>query len=309
MRRPRLAAGWILLLAAASGCAPPRTERPVTLHYTDSQRMFLIPLARTVEMPREDRKALEEVLETLQQAPSSHLRSPLASGSHTQVRSLRTGHLELDVTRTGATTGSGGEQLMVAALVKTAASVTPLEDVRIRLLRPDGKPTESTHMDLDRPFSPSDPSMENLYQGGENTGLAVQVYFPLFQDSLLVPLRTPLPAEGAREPLRGAFMQWLQGPPEDLASFLGPSHSSATRFGWAGIRDHEATIIWQNAPDATPSAESLKSLVLTMTEQANVHSVRLMTPTGPARGQIGPFDLARPMGRPAHVNDWPGSTR
>ena len=194
---------------------------------------------------------------------------------------------------------------MASALVRTAASVVPLEDVRLRLLTPNGRPLPGSQLDLDRPFTPADPSFDNLYQGGEETGMAVMVYYPLKGNSLLAPIRIPLASSAGTEPIRETFGCWRDGPPEDLEPFLDGARPSATRLGWAGIHDGEVTVVWQNAPAATPSAIALRSLVLTLTEYSRVKRVRVVTPSGPIQARIGPFDLEAPLERPEGINPWP----
>lgn len=293
------------LVPGLAGCPAGRVERRVTLHFTDAQRMFLVPVTRMITTSADTGKALEETLTGLAEPPSKELRAAIASGSHVTVHAVKGPHVELDVTVPDHVSGSSDEQFMASALVRTAASVVPLEDVRLRLLTPAGKPVTGTHLDLERTFSPTDPTFENLYQGGEETGIAVMVYYPLRGDSLLTPVRIPLASAAGTEPVRETFARWHEGPPEDLESFLEGARASGTRLGWAGLHDGEATVVWQNAPEATPSAIALRSLVLTLTEYSRVKRVRVVTPAGPIQARIGAFDLGAPLERPAEVNPWP----
>ena len=140
MRRGFASLGLVGWLVATTGCSPGRVERHVTLHYTDAQRMFLVPVSRALDTPRDPAKAIEATLESLREPPSKELRQAIASGSHVAVRSLNGPHLELDVTIPEHGSGSSDEQFLASALVKTAATVVPLEDVRLRLLTPAGVP-------------------------------------------------------------------------------------------------------------------------------------------------------------------------
>ncbi|MEB3187181.1 MAG: hypothetical protein VKP72_07050 [bacterium] len=293
------------VLPTMAGCPAGRVDRRVTLHYTDSQRMFLVPVSRVITTSTKVDAALEETLATLTEPPSRDLRPALASGSHVTVHAVKGPHVELDVTLPDRGGGSGDEHFMASALVRTAATVVPLEDVRLRLLTPAGKPVTGTHLDLERAFSPTDPTFENLYEGGEDTGIAVLVYYPLRSDSLLTPVRIPLASTAGTEPVRETFVRWHDGPPEDLQAFLTGARATGTRLSWAGLHDGEATVVWQNAPEATPSAIALRSLVLTLTEYSRVQRVRLVSPSGPIQARIGPFDLGNSLERPDEVNTWP----
>lgn len=302
-----LALTAVLLLGAAGALVWSRRpasmqERTVTLYYMDPQGMYLVPVQRRLPLARNTARALQGALEALGATPPQGLMAPLASGTAVEVKGIQHGRADVRLRIKGPSPGSGGEQLMAAALVRTAGDLDAIHEVMLSLFDAKGSPLESEHMDLSEPLSPTDPGMENLYLGGEGEGLAVTVYYSLPESGFLVPLRVPLPPRFQSEPLEGSFSLLIAGPPRDLRTFLAPSLDPRTQLRWNGVRGDVAQILWKNAPSATPSAEALRALVLTLTDSGRIKAVQLKREGAPLSGRVGPFDLGEPLARPSAVN-------
>lgn len=273
-----------------------RAERPVTLFYLDPQAMFLVPVSRDLGLPREADRALQTALDRLADVPPG-LAPALPPGTAVRVRGLKDGKAGVTLKLAGPAPGSGGEQLMAAAVVRTAGAIDGIQEVSLALEGPDGKPLASEHLDLSQPLSPTDPGMENLFLEG-GSGLAVTVYYRLPHSTYLVPVRVPLPAAYQNEPLKGGFALLLEGPPPALAPFLAPSLSGTWR--WNGLQGDTARVLWkgQSAPEAT----AVRALALTLTERGGIRGVRIEGEAGPLTVKTGPFDLGRPIARPGAIN-------
>lgn len=297
----------VLLLVAAgalvwSRCSTSVQERTVTLYYLDPQGMYLVPVQRRLPLAKNTERALQGALEALSATPPQGLMAPLASGTAVEVKGIQQGRADIRLRIKGASPGSGDEQLMAAALVRTAGDLDAIHEVMLSLFDAKGAPLESEHLDLSEPLSPTDPGMENLYLGGEGEGLAVTVYYSLPGSGFLVPLRVPLPSRFQSEPLKGSFSLLLAGPPRDLQTFLSPSLDARTQLRWNGIEGDVAEILWKNAPSATPSADALRALVLTLTDSGRIKAVQLKREGAPLFGRVGPFDLGAPLPRPSAIN-------
>lgn|GEM_PF-2043043 len=297
-----------LFLAGAGGAwwyvatHPGSSRREVTCYYLDPQGMYLVPVSRTLTLPGRSEAAVATVLsEVINHVPPG-LAAPVPSGSVATVGGVRDGVARVVVRVHGLAPGSGGEQLLASAVVKSAASVPSVKEVALALQTDRGTPLESEHLDLSQPLSPTDPGMENIFLGGEGQGLAVTLYFRLPGQDYLVPLRVPLPPQYASEPLEGSLALLLAGPPPSLRGVLAPSVDPATDLRWNGLEDRTARLLWKNAPEATPSALALRALVLTLTESERLQAVRIVREGPPLAGRVGPFDLSAPLPRPEAVN-------
>lgn len=291
-----LGGAWWLNLRGFSPGAP---ERPVTLYFLDAQGMYVVPVDVRMSLPSSSEKALEKALNAMTEPPKG-LMAPLAPGSRVKVDSLEDGRAELSVSLGGNAPGSGGEQLLASALVRSAGAVGNVQEVRLKLLDSSGKALPSEHLDLSQPLSPTDPGMENLFLGGE--GLTVTVYYRLPNTPYLVPVRVPLPKDREGEPLAGSFALLMAGPPPELSPFLTSSIEPQTDLRWNGTAGDAAQLLWKNAPAATPSPMTLRALALTLTESGQLKAVELKREGLPLSGFSGPFDLSRPLPRPTSVN-------
>lgn len=306
--RPIIAALLAILLAGGLAGTwwwqrhlPPQlgAERWVTLYYLDSQGMYLVPVETRLSLPTSPERALETALNAIAKAPDG-LMAPLPPESKVQVTAIKGGTAEVLVQIGGVAPGGGVEQLLANALVRTASAIDSVHEVQLQLLDSRGNALSSEHMDLSQPLSPTDPGMDNLYLGGE--GLAMTIYYRLPKTSYLVPVRVPLPKDRTGEPLAGSFALLMAGPPQELSAFLASSVEPLTDLRWNGIEGDVAQILWKNAPQATPSPLTLRALALTLTDSGRLKAIRLKAEGLPLRGTSGPFDLSRPIARPASVN-------
>ncbi|HEY9899699.1 MAG TPA: GerMN domain-containing protein [Pantanalinema sp.] len=270
--------------------------REVTLYYLDPQAMFLVPVSRRLPLPPGTDRALQAALDRLEDVPPG-LASALPPMTRATVSGIKDGKAGVTLRLSGAAPGSGGEQLMAAAVVRTAGAIDGIQEVALSLEGPDGKPLASEHLDLSQPLSPTDPGMENLYLEGGN-GLTVTIYYRVPRSSYLVPVRVPLPAAYQNEPLKGGFALLLDGPPPALAAFLSPSLPGAWR--WNGLEGTTARILWKGSEPPQPLA--IRALALTLTEREGIRAVRIDTEAGPLATKVGPFDLGRPVPRPEAIN-------
>lgn len=302
---------WLLLLALVAGglwwwLGRGPGEREATLYYLDPQAMYLIPVETRLPLPAASASALQGVLDALGTQVPGGLAAPWPSGSVAVVQEVRDGEARVALRLAGTAPGSGGEQLMTSAVVRTAGSLG-VSQVAMALQDRQGTALVGEHMDLSAPLSPTDPGMENLYLGSDGQGLAMLIYYRLPEAPYLVPLRVPLSGARASEPLAGSFALWREGPPSDIRSFLAPACEASADLRWNGVEQGVAMILWKNAPVATPSELALRSLVLTLTESGQVRAVQLKREGPPLVGHVGPYDLAAPMPRPAAINPRPAS--
>ncbi|MBO9540938.1 GerMN domain-containing protein [bacterium] len=273
--------------------------REVTLYYLDPQAMFLVPVSRKLPLPQAPDRALQAALDRLVSDVPPGLAPALPPSTQASVSGLKDGKAGVTLRLKGPAPGSGGEQLMAAAVVRTAGALDGIQEVALALEGPDGKPLASEHLDLSQPFSPTDPGMENLYLEG-GSGLAVTVYYRLPNAPYLVPIRVPLPAAYQHEPLKGSFALLLDGPPPALSAFLAPSLPSPRAWRWNGLEDGNARILWKGSEPPQPLA--VRALALTLTERGGIQAVRIDGEAGPLSTKVGPFDLGRPIPRPEAIN-------
>lgn len=266
----------LVLLAGLGGWswyrATRAVERVVTLFYTDPQAMYLVPVTSEQALPKDDAPALAKMLSELTQAPAG-LQPTLPAGTVAEVQ--RISHGQANVTlRLPSTLGSGGERLLAGAVVKTAASLGSVREVRLQLRDREGSPYESQHLDLSTPLSPTDPGVENLYLEGAQQGLMVTLYYTTPDGRYLVPLRRPLPPAYRTQPLEGSFQLLVSGPPAELAGILGPSVPANPGIGWGGVSQSVARILWPQDEPA-PSDQALRAFALTLTEFDGIRQVSL----------------------------------
>lgn len=308
LRRARFV---VLLLLLVAGTAlgvwrlqPKGVERTVTLYYLDPQGMYLVPVTERLVLPGSRKAALQAALKELIDEVPPGLMAPVPPGSKVEVQNLSDGRADVTLRIADGALGSGGEQMLAGALVRTAANAEAIQEVKLSLLDAKGGPWQSEHLDLTRPLTTTDPGMENLYLG-EGSGLTVMVYYRLPRTEYLVPLRIPLPAKRQNEPLKGSFALLRQGPPGELRTFLDPSLEAATDLRWTGLETDVAQVLWKNAPEATPSETAIRAMVLTLTESGRIKAVQFMREGAPLSLKVGPFDLSRPIRRPDAVNTLP----
>lgn len=270
-----------------------------TLYYLDPQAMFLVPVSRGLPLPKAPERALQMVLDRLASEVPRGLAPALPPNTRASVKGLKDGKASVTLRLAGPAPGSGGEQLMAAAVVRTAGTLDGIQEVALSLEGPDGKPLASEHLDLSQPLSPTDPGMENLYLEG-GSGLAVTVYHRIPRAPYLVPIRIPLPAAYQNEPLKGSFALLLDGPPPALGAFLAPSLAPASAWRWNGLEGNTARVLWKGSEP--PQAIAVRALALTLTEGGGIQAVRIDGEAGPLSGKVGPFDLSRPISRPTAVN-------
>lgn len=290
--------GLIGLLWALGHRSEPRRA---TLYYLDPGAMYLVPVETALRLPTASASALQGVLDALTRQTPPGLMGPLPSGSAAVVQELHDGHAAVALRLAGPAPGSGIEQLMAGAVVRSAGSLG-VQEVALSLQDLHGVPLSSEHLDLAEPLSPTDPSMENLYLEGDSQGLAVVIYYRLPRAPYLVPLHVPLPTNRASEPLAGSFAMWLETPPASLKGVLASAHDPRCDLRWNGVEGGVAQILWKNAPQATPSALALRSLALTLTEGDRIRAIQLRREGPPLAGKSGPFDLGRPIARPEAIN-------
>ncbi|MNR86206.1 Sporulation and spore germination [compost metagenome] len=267
----------VLLLLAGLGAwgwyASTRPEtREVTLFYTDAQAMYLVPVSEARALPRDDGKALGKLLNELTQAPVG-LQATLPQGTVAEVQRISNGQANITLQLPG-TMGSGAERLMAGAVVKTAASLGSVREVRLQLRDRAGKAYESQHLDLSTPLSPTDPGVENLYLDATGEGLMVTLYYATPDGRYLVPLRRPLPAAYRTQPLEGSFQLLIAGPPAELQGILAPSVPAPPGIGWGGVSSGVARIHWPEGQPA-PSEQALRAFALTLTEFDGIRQVSL----------------------------------
>lgn len=306
--RLALAAVALLVIAGAAFGAwklqPRSVERTVTLYYLDPQGMYLVPVSGRLTLPGSRKAALQAALKELIDEVPPGLMAPVPPGSKVVVQSLSDGKADVSLRLSDGAMGSGGEQLLAGALMRTAANAESVQEMKLSLHDSRGSPWQSEHIDLSRPLSSTDPGMENLYFG-EGGGLTVTVYYRLPDTEYLVPLRIPLPAKRQSEPLKGSFALLRQGPPQDLRTFLSPSLEPQTDLRWNGMERDVAQVLWKNAPQAPPSELAIRATVLTLTESGRIKAVQFKREGAPLTGTVGPFDLSRPIRRPDAVNLMP----
>lgn len=279
--------------------APRATARQVTLYYLDPEARFLVPVSETLPMPKAPERALQAALDHLATSVPPGLAPSLPSRTTAMVKGLKDGKASVTLRLSGSAPGSGGEQLMAAAVVRTAGTLDGIQEVSLSLEGADGKPLSSEHLDLSQPLSPTDPGMENLYLDG-GSGLAVTVYYRLPRAPYLVPVRVPLAADYQNEPLKGSFALLLDGPPAPLSPFLAPSLSPASAWRWNGLEGDVARVLWKGRELPPPAA--VRALALTLTEAGGIRAVRIDGEAGPIAAKVGPFDLTRPVPRPDAIN-------
>lgn len=270
----------LLLVVAVAGLAlwgwlraPADSEREVTLYYADAQAMYLVPVSRHEALPRDDAGALTVMLAELAQAPAG-LQAPLPAGTLPAVQSISNGQANISL-RLPVSMGSGGERILAGAVVKTAASLESVREVRLRLFNRQGAPYESQHLDLSTALSPGDPGVENLYLEGGQEGLLVTIYYLTPDGRYLLPVRRSLPAAYRAQPLEGSFQLLLAGPPSDLSGILAPVLPAHAAISWGGVSEGTARLNWP-ADLAPPSELAMRALALTLTEYASVRQVSVM---------------------------------
>lgn len=310
-RRARRLRAVALLLFLIAGAAlgvwwlqPKRVERTVTLYYLDPQGMYLVPMTERLSLPGSRKAALQSTLKQLIDEVPPGLMAAVPPGSKVEVQNLSDGKAEVSLRIADGALGSGGEQMLAGALVRTAANAEAIQEVKLSLLDSKGSPWQSEHLDLSRPLTTTDPGMENLFLS-EGGGLTVMVYYRLPNSDYLVPLRIPLPSRRQNEPLKGSFALLMQGPPAELKAFLEPSLVGPTDLRWNGVEGEVAQVLWKNAPQATPSELAIRATVLTLTETGRIKAVQFKREGAPLSGKVGPFDLSHPIRRPDAVNTLP----
>ncbi len=276
-KRARVGIGLVvlLLLAGLAGWgwwANRSEEKAYTLYYTDPQAMYLIPVSGERALPRDDAKALTELLTALTQAPAG-LQATLPAGTVAEVQRISNGQANISLRLPGSM-GSGGERLLAGAVVKTAASLGTVREVRLQLRDRQGSPYESQHLDLSTPLSPTDPGVENLYLDGAQEGLMVTLYYATADGRYLVPLRRPLPPAYRTQPMEGSFQLLVAGPPAELIGILGPSVPADPGIGWGGVSQGVARIHWPIDQPA-PSEQAVRAFALTLTEFEGIRQVSL----------------------------------
>lgn len=266
----------ILLLAGLAGgtwvWSTRHETRNFTLYYTDPQAMYLIPVSEARALPRDDGKALTELLNELTQAPAG-LQPTLPEGTVAEVQRISNGQANITL-QLPSTMGSGAERLLAGAVAKTAASLGSVREVRLQLLNREGAPYESQHLDLSAPLSPTDPGVENLYLDGAGEGLMVTLYYTTPDGRYLVPLRRPLPPAYRTQPIEGSFQLLIAGPPSELTGILGPSVPANPGIGWGGVAMGVAQVDWPIDQPA-PSEQALRAFALTLTEFDGIRQVSL----------------------------------
>ncbi len=264
----------LLLLAGLGGWFWYRTTRlearSYTLYFTDAQAMYLVPVSGEKDLPRDEVKALDRLLGALS-APPPGLQPVLPPGAHAEVQRISNGQANITV-QLPASMGSGAERLLAGAVVKTAASLGGVREVRLELRDPQGNPYESQHLDLSTPLTPTDPGVENLYLDGAGEGLMVTLYYATPDGRYLVPLRRPLPPAYRTQPIEGSFQLLMAGPPAELSGILGPSVPSDPGIGWGGVAQSVARITWPSELPP-PSARALRAFALTLTEFDGIRQV------------------------------------
>lgn len=278
-RKPkRLGIVLLILLLLVAGAAwgwfrATRTiTRDVTLYYTDAQAMYLVPVSEERTLPKDPAKALGQILDQLSQPPAG-LQATLPKGTVAEVQRISNAQANVSL-QLPASMGSGGERLLAGAVVKTAASLGTIREVRLQLRDPQGNPYESQHLDLSTPLTPTDPGIENLYLDGAGEGLMVTLYYATPDGRFLVPLRRPLPPAYRSQPLEGSFQLLMAGPPVELNGILGPSVPADPGIGWGGVEDGVARIHWP--PDQpAPNEHVLRAFALTLTEFDGIRQVSL----------------------------------
>lgn len=283
----------LLLLAGLAGWGIYRFTRletkAFTLYFTDAQAMFLVPVTGERALPRDGVQALNQLLSELSRAPEG-LQAVLPPGSRAEVQRISHGQANITV-QLPSSLGSGAERLLAGAVVKTAASLGEVREVRLQLRDPEGNAYESQHLDLSTPLTATDPGVENLYLDGANEGLMVTLYYATPDGRYLVPLRRPLPSAYRTQPMEGSFRLLLSGPPEELAGVLGPSVPADPAIGWGGISQGSALIHWP-ASLGDPQERERRAIALTLTEFDGIRQVAFTR-----EGQ----EIAA-LGRPTAVN-------
>lgn len=247
-------------------------QRPITQYFTDTQAMFLVPVSRFEQLPSSEAEALERVLEGLTSPPAG-LQPTLPLGTNAEVQSISNGQANVQIA-VPSSMGSGAERLLVGAVVRTAASLGSVREVRLQMKDRQGTPYESQHVDLSAPLTPTDPGIENLYLDGGMDGLTVTLYYATRDGRYLVPLRRPLPPQYGAQPLEGSFQLLVAGPPPELADSLSPSVPSHPGIGWGGVDQGVARIQWA-ADQPPPSESALRAFALTLTEFDGVRQVSI----------------------------------
>ncbi|HEY9855270.1 MAG TPA: GerMN domain-containing protein [Stenomitos sp.] len=297
----------LLIVGGALGAwwlQPKRVERAVTLYYLDPQGMYLVPVTERLSLPGSRKAALQAALKELIDEVPPGLMAAVPPGSQVEVHGLSDGKAEVSLKIADGALGSGGEQMLAGALVRTAATAEAIQEVKLSLMDSKGGPWQSEHLDLTHPLTTTDPGMENLYLS-EGSGLTVTVYYRLPNSDYLVPLSIPLPPKRQNEPLKGSFALLRQGPPSDLQTFLVPSLDPRTDLRWNGVEGDVAQVLWKNAPEATPSELAIRATVLTLTETGRIKAVQFKREGAPLSVKVGPFDLSQPIRRPDAVNTLP----
>lgn len=301
---------FLVLLVIASAALgfwwlqPRGAERTVTLYYLDPQGMYLVPVTERLHLPNSRKAALQAALKELIDEVPPGLMAPVPPGSRVEVHHLSNGKADVKLRIADGALGSGGEQLLAGALVRTAANAAAIQEVKLSLFDSKGGPWPSEHIDLTQPLTSTDPGMENLYLG-EGAGLTVTIYYRLPSSEYLIPLRVPLPAKRQNEPLKGSFALLRQGPPADLRTILEPSLDPRTDLRWNGLEGDTAQVLWKNAPEATPSETAIRATVLTLTETGRIKAVQFKREGAPLSLNVGPFDLGQPIRRPDAINNLP----
>lgn len=283
---------------------PKRVERAVTLYYLDPQGMYLVPVTERLSLPSSRKAALQAALKELIDEVPPGLMAAVPPGSKVEVHDLSDGKADVSLQIADGALGSGGEQMLAGAVVRTAATADAIQEVKLSLHDSKGAPWQSEHLDLSRPLTTTDPGMENLYLG-EGSGLTVTVYYRLPNSEYLVPLRLPLPPKRQNEPLKGSFALLRLGPPRDLQAFLAPSLDPRTDLRWNGVEGDVAQVLWKNAPEAPPSEMAIRATVLTLTDTGRIKAVQFKREGAPLTLKVGPFDLSQPIRRPDAINTLP----
>lgn len=279
-------------------------ERAVTLYYTDAQAMFLIPVSQERALPGQDTEALAELLESLSKPPEG-LTSPLPAGTEATVQTISNGLASVTL-QLPSSMGSGGERILAGAVVRTAASLGSVREVKLQLRDRQGTPYESQHLDLSAPLSPTAPETENLYLEGGQAGLTVTLYYATPDGRYLVPLRRPLPPQYGSQPLEGSFQLLVAGPPPELATFLSPSVPAHPGIGWGGIDQGTARILWP--PDQPPpSPLAMRAFALTLTETEGIQAVAV-TRQDQELARSGRPEVINPAREAVYPSTPPGKT-
>ncbi|MDB5099998.1 MAG: Germination-specific N-acetylmuramoyl-L-alanine amidase [Cyanobacteria bacterium RYN_339] len=302
-----LAVAALVLLAGGTGGAWWYAHRPVhqhlSLYYADPQGRVLVPVEQDVDFERPDAPGpwAQALFQKLATAPQASL-IPAVGSRMTLVDAAWSPPQWTLTVKLPSTSGTTTETILAGALVRSYVDSYPgAKKVRLHLVGDDNKPFAGQHLDLSEALTPAEFANQSEAAPGASS-VSATLWWQTKGGGELVPVKLPLTG-GSGIPPRDAFEKLLAGPPAQAATFLEPVAPKGLVAKWAKLDGDVAQIdLDADLPKDAAAERFVKATVLTLTEFPTVKAVRFWRHDAPAAGTAGPFDLSKPIARPAGAN-------